>query len=116
MMITLMMCLMTMVSFGQNNDTLTIKEPKYVYCELLGTNKLFTNKVTVSIDYGEEKKYFKDTRIKDEQTGKVKTFNSMVDALNYMGEDGWEFVQAYVVTTNQQNVYRWLLRKVIESN
>jgi hypothetical protein len=35
----------------------------------------------------------------------------MIDALNYMGKNGWEFVQAYVVTTQNQNVYRWLLKK-----
>jgi hypothetical protein len=35
----------------------------------------------------------------------------MVDALNYMGSDQWEFVQAYIVTTGQQNVYHWLLKK-----
>lgn len=42
---------------------------------------------------------------------KSKTFNSMVDGMNYMGQNGWEFVQAYVVTTGSQNVYRWLLKK-----
>lgn len=35
----------------------------------------------------------------------------MVDAMNYMGALGWEFQQAYVVTTGQQNVYHWLMRK-----
>ena len=57
------------------------------------------------------KSFFKDNRMIDEQTGKVQTFNSMVDALNYMGNDGWEFVQAYIVTVGQSNVYHWLLKK-----
>jgi hypothetical protein len=39
----------------------------------------------------------------------------MVDALNYMGEKGWEFVQAYVVTISNQNVYHWLLKKKFEN-
>lgn len=83
---------------------------KFVYCELVGTQKFLSTKVTVSVDYGEETSFFKDTRMKDEQTGKVKSFNSMVDALNYMGNNGWEFVQAYIVTIGQQNVYHWLLK------
>lgn len=83
---------------------------KYVYCELVGTQKFLSNKVTVVIDYGEETKFFSDNRLRDEETGKVHAFNSMVDALNYMGSNGWEFVQAYVVTNGQQNVYRWLLK------
>lgn len=84
---------------------------KYSYCELIGTARLFSNKVTIDIDFGEAKNMWLDNRVRDEQTGKVRIFNSMVDALNYMGNDGWEFVQAYVVTVGQQNVYHWLLKK-----
>ena len=43
--------------------------------------------------------------------GSNKDFNSMVDAMNYMGALGWNFEQAYAVTIGQQNVYHWLLRK-----
>jgi len=89
----------------------TTPSTKFVYCELVGTQKLLSTKVTVSVDYGEERSFFQDTRMRDEQTGKVQSFNSMVDALNYMGNNGWEFVQAYVVTTGQNNVYHWLLKK-----
>ena len=83
---------------------------RYVYCELVGMQKFLSTKVTVVIDYGEETKFFSDNRLRDNETGKVRTFNSMVDALNYMGSNGWEFVQAYVVTNGQQNIYRWLLK------
>jgi len=38
----------------------------------------------------------------------------MIDAMNFMGAKGWEFVQAYVVTVGKQNVYHWLLKKEIE--
>src|SRR5262245_41245437 len=93
-------------SLGQSVDSV-----KYLYCELVGTQKLLSQKVTIDIDFGEAKNYWKDNRVKDEQSGKVRVFNSMVDALNYMGSDGWEFVQAYVVTMGSQNVYHWLLKK-----
>jgi hypothetical protein len=86
-------------------------ESKYVYSELVGTQKFLSTKVTIAVDFGEAKNMWKDNRVKDEITGKVQVFNSMVDALNYMGEDGWEFVQAYIVTIGQQNVYHWLLKK-----
>ena len=45
----------------------------------------------------------------------VKKFNSMVDAMNWMGSMGWEFVQAYVVTVGNQNVYHWLLKKNLKN-
>ena len=95
----------------QSAFTQTEKDIKFVYCELVGTQKFLSQKVTIVVDFGEEKNVWKDNRLKDEVTGKVQVFNSMVDALNYMGDNGWEFVQAYIVTMGQQNVYHWLLKK-----
>jgi hypothetical protein len=86
----------------------------YSYCELVGTQVFMSNKVTVTVDFGQETKWFQDKRMTDEKTGKAKVFNSMVDALNYMGGSGWLFVQAYVVTAGQQNIYHWLLRKSVQ--
>lgn len=84
---------------------------KYEYCELVGRQKFLSTKVVVSVDYGEARGFFKDTRVRDEVSGKVQSFNSMIDALNYLGENGWEFVQAYTLTNQEQNIYRWLLKK-----
>lgn len=90
-------------------------DQKYVYCQIVGTQKFLSpNKVTITIDFGEEKNYWKDNRVREEETGKVKVFNSMVDALNYMGAHGWEFVQAYIVTISNQNVYHYLLKRPAE--
>ena len=88
-------------------------QTKQVYCELLGIQKFLSTKISISIDYGQEKTFFDDTRIVDEY-GKVKTFNSMVDAMNYMGTLGWKFESAYLVTIGKQSVYHWLLSKNIE--
>lgn len=84
---------------------------KFEYCELIGSQKAFSMKYTIQVDFGEERNYWKDPRMKDEQTGKIKTFNSMVDALNYMAKDGWEFVQGYGISGANGMVYKWLLRK-----
>ena len=87
-----------------------------VYCELLGTQKFLSTKVTVSVDFGQARKFFGDNRMVDAD-GKVQEFNSMVDAMNYMGTLGWEFEQAYVVTVGSgagaSNVYHWLLSKFV---
>ena len=106
-LIFILMVLVPAMAFSQNQrDSIS----RWAYCELVGTQKFLNpNKVNVSIDYGQSKGWFEDTRIRNEQ-GKVETFNSMVDALNYMGDMGWEFVQAYVVTLGNSNVYHWLLR------
>ncbi len=55
------------------------------------------------------------------EDGKPISFNSMVDAMNYMGSLGWKFEQAYVVSMPStmgggQNVYHWLLSKSISED
>ncbi len=82
------------------------------YCEMTAQNKLFSRKVTIDVDYGEERKLFsfKDTRVKDD-LGKVKSFNSVVDALNFMGRSGWKLVNAFLVTENSNLVYHYVLRR-----
>jgi len=102
----LMLCLS---SYGQeiNSDS-----TKLTYCEIVGTEKLLSKKVTVSIDFGQETKLFTDRRYKDPATGKPYTFNSMVDALNFMGNNGWKFVQAYALGDAQSGyIYHFLMKK-----
>ena len=98
----------------QKNENQFIEQKKFVYCEIMGREKFLSSKVTVDIDFGQSVSFWApDRRYKDEN-GKAVTFNSMVDAMNFMGSLGWEFVQAYVVTTNNQNVYHWLLKMEIK--
>jgi len=96
--------------FGQSKNEFT-RTCKYVYCELIGEPKFLSTQLSYSVDYGVEKIELFDSKIQDEQAGKVRTFKSMVDALNYMGYDGWEFVQAYIERISQTEIYHWILRK-----
>jgi hypothetical protein len=48
--------------------------------------------------------------LKDE-LGKALDFNSMIDALNFMAQNGFEFVNAYTITVANQNVYHYILKK-----
>ncbi len=95
----------------QPSDSL-YEKPRRVYCELLGMSNFFNTKVKISVDFGQSRSLTSDERLVDEN-GKVIKFNSMVDGMNYMGQFGWKFAQAYVVTIGQQNVYHWLLYKDI---
>ena len=88
-----------------------------VFAELVGSQKgLFSNKVTVKVDFGQNVSFWKsnDMKLVDSE-GKDIVFNSMVDAMNFMGTCGWDFVQAYVVTSSNQNVYHWLMQKEVNS-
>lgn len=92
------------------------ERPRKVYAELLGESNLMRTKVTISIDFGQEISFWQQHAQKQlvDAQGREMKFNSMVDAMNYMGTLGWEFEQAYVVTVGQQNVYHWLMSKVID--
>lgn len=67
------------------------------YCRLIAQNRLLSNRVNIDVDYGDERKLFSDNRMRDEETGRVKKFNTVVDALNYMGSQGWVLVNAFPV-------------------
>ena len=81
---------------GQVKDTAAIQ--REVYAQIRVRPRFLSNKVSIRLDYGQERNFWGgDTRIRDEHTGKVKKFNSAVDALNYMSAQGWEFVFAYTL-------------------
>ncbi len=84
------------------------------YCELVAQSRLLTRKVNIDVDYGDERKLFMDYRLKDE-SGKLKKFNTVVDALNYMGQQGWRLVNAFLVTEGAgasiSNVYHYVFKK-----
>ena len=90
------------------------------YCKLIATGKMFSNKFHIMIDFGDtERKWHKDYRLRDEQTGKPKEFNSIVDALNYMGVQGWTLVNAFPMadegTTASQrgtNIFHYYFKKL----
>lgn len=92
------------------------QKPHKVYAELLGTANFLQTKVTIKVDFGQEISFWQQHAQRQlvDKNGKDIQFNSMVDAMNYMGTLGWEFEQAYVVTVGQQNVYHWLMSKVID--
>lgn len=106
-------CLFLMLMFISMSTM--AQKPYKVFCELLGTGKLFSNKVTVTVDFGQETSFWlgASNQYLVDDNGKAIKFNSMVDAMNYMGKRGWEFEQAYVVTIGNQNVYHWLLSKEV---
>ena len=99
-------------SQAQTVNDVPISEIEAEYIQIVGTSKLFNNKVTIQIDFGQENKVWvaKDTQVKDTD-GKLLTLNSMIDALNFMSSNGYEFVDAYAITIGNQNVYHYVMRR-----
>ena len=108
----LIMSLCMMMTYAQSDGE------SRVYCELVGSSSMFSSKVKVTIDFGQETSFWKgnkDQQLVDSE-GKDIKFNSMVDAMNFMGKNGWKFIQAYTIGDGKNGyVYRWLLYKDVKN-
>jgi len=97
-------------------QTDTTAKPREQYCMIIATAKLLSTKVNITVDFGQETKLFafKDQRLKDAE-GKVITFNSVIDALNYMSSQGWYLVNAYALSegSGSAKVLNYVMRKTL---
>ena len=99
--------LLTSLNTIAQPDTAKVEQ----YAEIVATPRLLSNKVTIAIDYGEERSIWRDNRLK-EDNGKLKKFNTTIDALNYMGKDGWVLVNAFpVLIGGNSQVYHYVFKK-----
>lgn len=99
--------LLTSFQLFAQSDTDKVEQ----YAEVVATPRLLSNKVTIDIDYGEERSIWKDNRVKAED-GKAKKFNTVVDALNYMGKEGWKLVNAFpYLTGGNTQVFHYVFKK-----
>lgn len=113
----IMLMLISVFAIGVSSNVMAQEPEKMrVYAELLGTgtNFLGLNKnVKVTVDLGQYQSASKSYTLKDEK-GKDIKFNSMVAAMNYMGQRGWKLVQTYVLTVDKKEVCHWLLYKDVK--
>ena len=111
----LLILFLTTVCFGQVyvNDVAidTLNTP---YCQLIGSNAGPWVRAHVIIDYGQR---YVDTGLNRQKvTGPDRqpiTFNSTVDALNFMIRNGWELVSSQVVGNKEgsERTFIYLLQR-----
>lgn len=99
-------------SFSQTVNDIPLNQIDVEYIQIVGTSKFMSNKVMINIDFGQENKFWsnKETIVKEED-GKPVVFNSMIDALNFMSANGYDFETAYALTLSNANVYHFLLKR-----
>ena len=100
------------MAFAQSVNGVALKDITAEYVEIIGTAKMISHKMTIQLDFGQLNKVMemKDTQVMDSE-GKPLVLNSMVEALNFMSANGYEFVQAYAFRVNQPTGFHILLRK-----
>lgn len=105
-LLTLGIFLISALISNAQADTSSVEQ----YCQLIATPRLLSNKVTIDIDYGDEKSFWRDNRLKTDE-GKIKKFNTIIDAMNYMGRNGWIFINAYPVQMGQTEIFHFAFKK-----
>lgn len=99
---------------AQTINDIPIKDIDVEYIQITGKSVPLTTKQDISIDFGQRSKYFrpKTNMIKDEN-GKTIDFNSMIDALNYMSNFGFELVSSHGLFNQNLNdrINYFILRK-----
>lgn len=108
--------LFSLASFGQTINGVAIKDLDVQYLQIIGTSKFMSSKLNIRIDIGQRTKLMSSNSqtagIKD-ANGEVLIFNSIIDALNFMSANGYEFVTSNIVVEEDQNVYYYLMKKKI---
>ena len=85
-----------------------------VFCEIVERVGL-TKSVKVTIDFGQKREKSKWQQSLVNENGENIIFNSKIDALNHMNKLGWQFLQAYTVTSGSgesiTSQVHWVLYK-----
>lgn len=101
------------LSFAQTVNDVPIKDINVDYIQIIGTGRGLSTKMNIRLDFGQETKSisFKNgLKIKDEKGNTIK-FNSMIDALNFMSSNGYEFQFAYTSKENDDDALYYILKK-----
>lgn len=90
--------------------------PYKVYAELVGKGREVSAKRTITVDFGRGFKYW-SRNAKDylvDENGDKLSFNSMVDAMNYMSKRGWQLAESYYDPL--ENDLFWIIYKEITTD
>lgn len=106
-----------MFSFSGNTqvivDGVDINDMDLHYVELVGQTRFINlTKIKVFVDYGQDFSWRQQTI--EDRGGERSSFNSMVDALNFMYENGWEFVSNYHIDNDGSLTYHYILQRQVE--
>jgi hypothetical protein len=94
--ITFLMCsFLAGKSQTQLSDTSKVEQ----YCEVICTERMFSSKVMVEIDFGELSVYPGGQDLQDIEAY-AKGLNRLPDALNYMGQKGWVLQSSYYLSSH----------------
>ncbi len=93
-------------------------KPYKVYCEIVATPKIFSNKATVELDFGQYSGFWSSDRQLVDEQGNTISFNSALDAANYMARRGGDLEEVFIVQEMSKGDsgtprYHWIMSKLV---
>ena len=85
-----------------------------VFCDLVSSKKFLSLQQKISINYGNRDSLWLDPKIYSLISSEIKNYNSIIDALNYMGNEGWKIINSYSASDNSYIVEHYILKKEIK--
>ena len=84
-----------------------------VYCDLVSRKKFLSTEQSIMINYGDRDSLWIDEKIYTLMSNDLKKYNSIIDALNYMGNEGWKTINTYSTSHNSYTIEHYILKKEI---
>ena len=85
-----------------------------VFCDLVSKKKFLSIQEIISVNYGTRDSLWIDPKIYTLVASEIKEYGYIVDALNYMGNEGWKIVNTYSTSDNSYIVEHYILKKEIK--
>ena len=86
-----------------------INELDIEYCELRVGQPLNPLKVKIYVDYGQAFSIKRQNIMTPDK--KVIRFNSAVHALNFMDQNGWDYIEQVAVQTSEATSFKYVMKK-----
>ena len=85
-----------------------------IFCDLISIRKFLGTKEDISINYGNRDSLWTSDKMFTLLASDLKKYNSVIDALNYMGSEGWKEISSYSTSHNSYIVKHYVLKKEIK--
>ena len=84
-----------------------------VFCDLMSRKKFLGTEEVITVNYGDRDSLWIAKKIYTLMSNDLKKYNSIINALNYMGNEGWETLRSYSTSHNSYTIEHYILKKQI---
>ncbi len=98
-------------SYSQTVNGINISELPTEYLQFTLTSSLFSSKLNILLDYGQENEFSNKIKKILDSKGKEFQFNSLVDILNFMNKNTFEFLSKNTIVIENKSYDEYFLKK-----